>query len=69
MSTEKKTFEEALSELEKISKKLESEDVTLENAIELFEKGVELSKECSNMLTSAKQKIEKITDMEQPLYD
>ena len=69
MSKEKKTFEEALSELEKISKKLESEDITLENAIELFEKGIALSKECSDMLTSAKQKIEKITDMEQPLYD
>ncbi len=60
------SFEESLSMLEDISKKLESDSVTLEEAIELFQKGIELSKNCSDKLNDAKQKIERITDMEKP---
>ena len=61
MSKENLTFEESLAELEKISKQLESHDVPLEEAIKLFEKGMKLSKECSDKLEAAKQKIEKIS--------
>ena len=62
MDKQKLTFEELLTELESISKKLESQDVTLDASIELFEKGIKISKECSDMLSKAKQKIEKITE-------
>lgn len=62
MSKDKLSFEQSLSELEAISKELESKDLTLDKAIELFEKGIKLSKECSKILESAKQKIELITD-------
>ncbi|MBO4693274.1 MAG: exodeoxyribonuclease VII small subunit [Clostridia bacterium] len=65
MSKDNLTFEESLIELESITKKLESDNLPLEEAIELFQKGLKLSKECSDMLKSAKQKIEKITDLEQ----
>ncbi|MBR5923219.1 MAG: exodeoxyribonuclease VII small subunit [Clostridia bacterium] len=61
MSKENKTFEETLGELEKISSKLESQDIPLDEAIELFEKGIKLSKECSDKLENAKQKIEILT--------
>ena len=62
MSKDKLSFEQSLLELESISKELESKDLTLDKAIDLFEKGMKLSKECSKILESAKQKIELITD-------
>lgn len=63
MEKNKETFEQLLSELEEISKKLESEDTTLEESISLFEKGMETSKLCSQILETAKQKIENISDV------
>ena len=69
MSKEKMTFEESVTELENISKRLESDKLSLEEAIELFEKGIKLSNECANTLNSAKQRIEKITDLENSLND
>lgn len=63
MEKKKETFEELLSELEVISKKLDSEDTTLEESISLFEKGMKISKQCSQMLETAKQKIETISDV------
>ena len=63
------TFEESVTELENISKRLESDKLSLEEAIELFEKGIKLSNECANTLNSAKQRIEKITDLENSLND
>ncbi|MBP5686481.1 MAG: exodeoxyribonuclease VII small subunit [Clostridia bacterium] len=61
MSKDNISFEKALSELEKISGQLQGEDVSLDDAIALFEKGIKLSKECSDKLETAKQKIEKLT--------
>lgn len=61
MSKDSISFEKALDELEKISAQLQDEDVSLDDAIALFEKGIKLSKECSEKLETAKQKIEKLT--------
>ena len=57
---EKETFEQLLSELEDISKKLENQDTTLDESIALFDSGMKISKKCSEMLRNAKQKIENI---------
>ena len=57
---EKETFEQLLSELEDISKKLENQDTTLDESIALFDSGMKISKKCSEMLENAKQKIENI---------
>lgn len=54
---EEKTFEENLKELEDIATKLESGDLRLDDAIKEFEKGIKLSKECSNKLDEAEKKI------------
>lgn len=69
MSTDNKTFEESLKELESISAKLESQDLPLDEAIELFERGIKLSKECALKLESAKQKIELITSDGSSVHD
>ena len=54
---EEKTFEENLKELEDIATKLESGDLGLDDAIKEFERGIKLSKECSNKLDEAEKKI------------
>ena len=52
------SFETSLNELENIVKKLEEDNCTLDESIELFSRGVELVKNCNNCLNSAKLKIE-----------
>ena len=54
-------FEKMMEELTGITEKLESEKLTLSESMELFEKGVPLTKKCSELLENAKIKIMKIT--------
>lgn len=58
--SEKKSisFEEALRELEDIAEKLEKGQLSLEDSIKAYEKGMELKKICSDRLTEAEAKIE-----------
>ncbi|MEP6787832.1 MAG: exodeoxyribonuclease VII small subunit [Acidobacteriota bacterium] len=53
-----KSFETSLAELEKIVGKLEGGDLPLEESLELFEKGIKLSRECRTRLTNAERRIE-----------
>lgn len=54
----KNTFETSLSSLEKIVRKLEEGDLTLEESLKLFEDGVRLSRECRERLNQAERRIE-----------
>ncbi len=51
-------FEACLEELEKVVKQLESGELPLERALELFEKGVALSHTCRKQLEEAETRIE-----------
>ncbi|HMO81927.1 MAG TPA: exodeoxyribonuclease VII small subunit [Pyrinomonadaceae bacterium] len=53
-----KSFEESINELEKIVHQLEEGDLSLEASLELFEKGVKLSRDCRDRLTKAERRIE-----------
>ncbi len=53
-----KTFETSLAELEDIVTKLEDGDLPLDVSLELFEKGIKLSRECRERLTTAERRIE-----------
>ena len=53
-----KTFEESLDQLEAIVRKLEDGDLPLEESLELFEKGVKLSRDCKERLVRAERRIE-----------
>jgi len=53
----KKTFEDALTQLEVIVEELESGDLPLEKAIKRFEQGIRLSKFCSEKLDETEKKI------------
>jgi len=50
-------FEKKILRLEEISDLLESEDTQLEDAIKLFEEGIELSEDCLTTLKNAELKI------------
>ncbi len=52
------TFETGLQELEQIVKEMESGDLPLERALELFEKGMKLSESCRKQLEEAETRIE-----------
>ena len=51
-------FEESLDELELIVDKLEQGDLPLEEAMQLFERGLNLSKHSQSKLSDAEQKIQ-----------
>ena len=53
-----KDFEAAIAELETIVKKLEDGDLPLEKSLELYERGVQLSRFCHTRLEEAEKRIE-----------
>lgn len=62
MKSTKKSFEQAISELEEVVTKLEDGEISLEESIEYFQKGVELSKMCNKKLDEAERKITMLLD-------
>ena len=50
-------FEKSIEELDGIVKQLESGDLSLEEMLAIFEKGVGLSAACNKMLDEAEKKI------------
>lgn len=57
MESEGFTFEQALAKLEEVVRELESNQLSLDRALELFAAGINLSKFCNNCLEQAEQKI------------
>lgn len=55
------TFEQAMLELEQITKQLENGEIPLNDSLKLFERGVELTRFCSSALEEAQQKIAILT--------
>ena len=51
-------FERSLGRLEEVVKRLESADLSLDEAMKLFEEGVTLSRECQKQLEEAEGRIE-----------
>ena len=57
-----KTFEENMTELQSIVEKLENGDVNLDDAIEEFQKAMDLIKSCDAKLKDAENTIAKIVE-------
>jgi exodeoxyribonuclease VII small subunit len=57
-STKKPDFERSLSRLEEVVRKLESPQLSLDEAMKLFEEGVNLSRECQKQLEEAEGRVE-----------
>lgn len=56
----KQTFEEMMEELESIVKKLDNEAVSLEDALDLYQKGMKLSASCDETLKNAEKKVNQL---------
>ena len=54
----KADFERSLARLEEVVRKLENANLTLDDAMKLFEEGVQLSRECQKQLEEAEGKVE-----------
>ncbi len=50
-------FEQSLKELETLVGAMESGDLTLQESMAYFERGIELTRSCQQSLTNAEQKI------------
>ncbi|MCA1583387.1 MAG: exodeoxyribonuclease VII small subunit [Acidobacteria bacterium] len=57
-----KDFEAAIAELETIVKKLEEGDMALETSLQLYERGVQLSRFCHSQLEAAERRIELLNE-------
>ena len=57
MTDDAPAFEESLSSLEDRVRKLEAGEVSLEEALRLFEEGVELARTCHEQLEAAEQRV------------
>ncbi|MDO9106742.1 MAG: exodeoxyribonuclease VII small subunit [Methylovulum sp.] len=52
------TFEDALAELEQLVNQLEQGDISLEDSLKSFERGVTLTRTCQKALQEAEQKVQ-----------
>lgn len=52
------SFEEQLAELENVVDQLERGELTLEDSVGLFERGMQLSEACKTQLSSAESRIQ-----------
>jgi exodeoxyribonuclease VII small subunit len=51
-------FEQSLARIEEIVRRLESPDLQLDEAMKLFEEGIELSRQCQKQLEEAEARVE-----------
>jgi exodeoxyribonuclease VII small subunit len=61
-STQKAGFEQALSDLEKLVEQLESGDLSLDQSLKQFKRGVELTRHCQGILEQAQQIVEQLIE-------
>ena len=63
---DKKTpdFEAALSELEGLVRKLESGDLPLDESLDEFKRGVELTRHCQDVLDKAQLSVEQLMNVD-----
>ena len=56
--TTKLDFESSIHELEQIVEQMESGNITLEESLSQFERGIALTRDCQKALSEAEQKVE-----------
>jgi len=62
MAKAQSNFEHSIAELEKLVDALESDELSLDESLKVFEKGVKLSRACQKILDQAELKIQKLSD-------
>ena len=61
-SRQETTSEESLKELDDIVEKLESREISLEESFTMYQKGMELLKQCSGKIDKVEKKMLKINE-------
>jgi len=61
-SNELPDFEKSLEELESLVEQLESGDLSLDQSLKQFKRGVELTRHCQSVLDQAQQTVQKLID-------
>ena len=59
--TKQSSFENALNELEALVEQMESGDLSLDQSLAAFEKGVALTRQCQKALSEAELKVQTLT--------
>lgn len=59
--TGKPSFEEAMEELENLVQSMENDSLSLENSLQMFEKGINLTRICQQSLGKVEQEIKILT--------
>ncbi|WP_102691394.1 exodeoxyribonuclease VII small subunit [Rummeliibacillus pycnus] len=62
MTSKKQSFATSINDLEEIVHQLEQGEVPLEDAIELYKKGMKLSQFCHEQLTKAEEQLISVMD-------
>jgi exodeoxyribonuclease VII small subunit len=58
MSEQKTTFESAMQELENIVTEMERGEISLEDSLKKFERGIQLARQSQTQLKAAEQKVQ-----------
>jgi len=59
-------FEETLAELEKLVAKLEDGDLSLDESLAEFKRGIDLTRQCQTVLDQAQQTVDELTKPDDP---
>lgn len=68
MEEKEMNFEDAMQELETITRELEKGDLSLDESVKKFEKGMEVSKKCNEILENAEKRITILLKQENEEY-
>lgn len=63
---DKLSFEEAIKELGSIVSSIEQGQISLQDSLRQYEKGMAMIKHCRSILTEAEKRIEKISQQQEP---
>ena len=69
MAKKEETFEEKLSKLDEIVKKLERGDIPLDDAVNEFNSAMKLAKECDEKLKKAEESLNKLIEEDGSMSD
>ena len=61
-SDDKLTFEEAMAELDELVSRMEDGELSLDDSLKAFERGVMLTRQCQQALSQAELRVQALTD-------
>ncbi|UZJ43002.1 exodeoxyribonuclease VII small subunit [Marinimicrobium sp. C6131] len=66
MPTKKKSvdFEQSLSELEALVNQMEQGELSLEESLQAFERGIQLTRDCQERLSAAEQQVQVLMEQQ-----